>query len=61
MNTTNDSEKESCQIHSHEVNGNKATTHSCSHHHVHVKDTSGSRLLMTLVLNFIIPVIQNTV
>ncbi|MFP5213634.1 MAG: cation diffusion facilitator family transporter [Acidobacteriota bacterium] len=28
------------------------------HHHHHVHDTSGSRLLMTLALNFIIPVAQ---
>ena len=29
-----------------------------SHHHVYVEDTSGSRLLMTLILNLIIPVVQ---
>ena len=58
MNTKNDSEKGSCQIHSHKINGNATITHSCSHHHVHVKDTSGSRLLMTLALNFMIPVVQ---
>ena len=30
----------------------------CSHQHVDVKDTSGSRLLMTLALNLIIPMVQ---
>jgi len=28
------------------------------HHHFHAKDTSGFRLLMTLALNFIIPMVQ---
>jgi cobalt-zinc-cadmium efflux system protein len=31
---------------------------SGSHHHVDIEETSGSRLLMTLALNFIIPVAQ---
>ena len=34
------------------------STGTCSHHHVDVKDTSGSRLLMTLALNLIIPIAQ---
>ena len=34
------------------------STGTCSHHHVDVKDTSGSRLLMTLALNLIIPTAQ---
>ena len=34
------------------------STGACSHHHVDVKDTSGSRLLFTLALNLIIPVAQ---
>ena len=34
------------------------STVACSHHHVDVKDTSGSRLLLTLALNLIIPVAQ---
>ncbi len=32
--------------------------HAEAHHHVNMKDTSGSRLLFTLVLNFVIPVTQ---
>lgn len=32
--------------------------HDHAHGHVDVEDTSGSRLLMTLALNFIIPVVQ---
>ena len=31
---------------------------ACSHQHVDIKDTSGSRLLFTLALNLIIPVAQ---
>lgn len=34
------------------------STGTCSHQHEGVKDTSGSRLLLTLVLNLIIPVAQ---
>jgi cobalt-zinc-cadmium efflux system protein len=34
------------------------STGACSHHHVDVKDTSGFRLLLTLALNFMIPVVQ---
>jgi len=34
------------------------TTEGHYHHPVEVKDTSGSRLLLTLALNFIIPVAQ---
>jgi cation diffusion facilitator family transporter len=34
------------------------STGTCSHQHVNVKDTSGSRLLMTLALNLIIPIAQ---
>ena len=34
------------------------STGTCSHPHVDVKDTSGSRLLFTLALNLIIPVAQ---
>jgi cobalt-zinc-cadmium efflux system protein len=34
------------------------STGTCSHQHVDVNDTSGSRLLMTLALNLIIPVAQ---
>ena len=30
----------------------------CSHHHIDAKDTTGSSLLITLALNFIIPVAQ---
>lgn len=30
----------------------------CSHHHVDVQDTSGSRLLITLALNLVIPLAQ---
>ena len=34
-------------------------SHVCTHHHhVNVEDTSGSRLLMTLGLNLIIPIVQ---
>jgi len=44
--------------HAHEGDNNEPHTNSCSHHHVDVKDTSGSRLLMTLAMNFIIPVVQ---
>ena len=36
----------------------KDTTGACSHQHVDDKDTSGSRLLMTLALNLIIPMAQ---
>ena len=36
----------------------RADEPSCSHHHVDVKDTVGTSLLITLVLNFIIPVVQ---
>jgi len=51
----------------HEANGHEsreAVDHvhgsigTCSHQHVDVKDTSGSRLLITLALNLIIPVAQ---
>lgn len=31
---------------------------SCSHHHVEVEDTSGSRLLFTMLLNLLIPTVQ---
>ena len=63
MKNTNDSNKNESQIHSHDIHafnntGQEANTNSCSHHHVDVKDTSGSRLLMTLALNFIIPMVQ---
>ncbi len=34
------------------------STGTCSHQHMDVKDTSGSRLLMTLALNLIIPIAQ---
>ncbi len=34
------------------------STGACSHHRVDIKDTSGSRLLLTLALNFMIPVAQ---
>ena len=34
------------------------STGTCSHPHVDVKDTSGSRLLFTLALNLIIPIAQ---
>jgi cobalt-zinc-cadmium efflux system protein len=34
------------------------STGACPHHHVDIKDTSGSRLLLTLALNFMIPVAQ---
>jgi len=34
------------------------STGACSHHHVDMEDTSGSRLLLTLALNFVIPVAQ---
>ncbi len=37
---------------------NRADEPSCSHHHVDVEDTVGTRLLITLLLNFIIPVVQ---
>lgn len=42
----------SCHDHDHD--------HTCAghHHHINVSDTSGSRLLMTLAINFIIPVVQ---
>ena len=46
------------EIHAHKVNRHETNTHSCSHHHGDVKDTMGSRLLITLALNFIIPVVQ---
>jgi len=46
------------EIHTHKVNRHETNTHSCSHHHGDVKDTMGSRLLITLALNFIIPVVQ---
>jgi len=42
------------QIHQHQ----DEATDSHSHHHVDMQDTSGSRLLMTLGLNFIIPIAQ---
>ena len=35
-----------------------ASGDSCSHHHINVEDTLESRLLITLVLNFIIPAVQ---
>lgn len=35
-----------------------ASTGGCSHHHVDAKDTSGSRLLLTLAINLMIPVAQ---
>lgn len=31
---------------------------SCNHHHIDLEDTSGPRLLMTLVLNLFIPIVQ---
>ncbi len=34
------------------------STSACPHHHMDVKDTSGSRLLLTLALNLLIPVAQ---
>ncbi len=34
------------------------STGACSHHHVDMEDTSGSRLLWTLALNLMIPVAQ---
>ena len=34
------------------------STGTCPHQHVDIKDTSGSRLLMTLALNLIIPITQ---
>jgi cation diffusion facilitator family transporter len=36
----------------------RADEPSCSHQHIDVEDTIGVRLLITLVLNFIIPVVQ---
>jgi len=48
----------------HGPDSRKATGHvqdstgTCSHQHVDIKDTSGSRLLMTLALNLIIPMVQ---
>lgn len=36
----------------------KADEPSCSHHHINVVDNRGARLLITLVLNFIIPAVQ---
>ena len=55
---SNDANHGTIQIHSHGAKNHETMNHSCSHHHVDVKDTSGSRLLMTLALNFIIPVVQ---
>jgi cobalt-zinc-cadmium efflux system protein len=52
------SQDHSHEGHAHEVDGHETNSHSCSHHHVDVKDTSGSRMLITLALNFIIPVVQ---
>jgi len=52
------SQDHSHEGHAHEVDGHETNSHSCSHHHVDVKDTSGSRLLITLALNLIIPVVQ---
>jgi cobalt-zinc-cadmium efflux system protein len=48
----------STQIHHHEDEAPDNHTHCHSHHHVDMQDTSGSRLLMTLGLNFIIPIAQ---
>ena len=52
--------------HGHGPESNEAAEHvhgstgACSHHHMAIKDTSGSRLLWTLALNLIIPVAQIT-
>lgn len=37
---------------------NSERADECSHHHVNIEETSGPRLLITLVLNLIIPIIQ---
>ncbi|MBC8432905.1 MAG: cation transporter [Desulfobacterales bacterium] len=58
MKSTDDHDKRTCPDHSHEIHDHETLAHSCPHHHVDMEDTSGSRLLMTLVLNFIIPVVQ---
>ena len=58
MKDTDSHDKKICPEHSHEMHDHETLNHSCSYHHVDVEDTSGSRLLMTLALNFIIPVVQ---
>jgi cation diffusion facilitator family transporter len=46
------------QMHQHNDETTDSHAHSHSHHHVNIQDTSGSRLLMTLGLNIIIPIAQ---
>lgn len=46
------------QIHQHNDETTDSHANSHSHHHVNLQDTSGSRLLMTLGLNLIIPIAQ---
>jgi len=50
--------RSSMPIHPHNEEAIDNHTHSHSHHHVDMQDTSGSRLLMTLGLNLIIPIAQ---
>ena len=44
--------------HPHNEEAIESHSHSHTHHHVDMQETSGSRLLMTLGLNFIIPIAQ---
>ncbi|MBW1644328.1 MAG: hypothetical protein JRJ76_15970 [Deltaproteobacteria bacterium] len=37
---------------------NNHDSHTCDHHHVDIEEISGARLLITLFLNLIIPVVQ---
>lgn len=57
----NHSQESACS-HSQEDSHNQSHNHSregaCHHHHVDVEDTSGSRLLITLALNLLIPLVQ---
>jgi len=46
------------QMHQHNDETTDGHAHSHSHHHVNIQDTSGSRLLITLGLNLIIPIAQ---
>ena len=48
----------STPFHPHNEEAIESHSHSHSHHHVNMEDTSGSRLLMTLGSNLIIPVVQ---
>jgi cobalt-zinc-cadmium efflux system protein len=46
------------QMHQHNDETTDSHAQCHSHHHVNIQDTSGSRLLMTLGLNLIIPIAQ---